>query len=346
MKKTALRALSINYKVVIHVLIWTVLTLLPFMISNAATHYSIGPIPGDLAVIMGLIHIAMFYTQALVLYPRFFCRKRWWLYVLCGLALIWASIRLKVQITEMGWPEVMTKNKHEVYKLIIGGSVEMFLLSLAYSRILSNIRRERKRKELEALQLATELKFLRNQISPHFLFNVLTNMVSLARKRSDQLEPALITLSELMRYMLYDTQGRKVPLSTEILYLNSYIGLQKMRFGNDVSVDCSIGDVAVDGPWVIEPMLLIPFVENAFKHGVGAVEQPQIVVRLEVKDGWMHFEVQNTYDETMSAGKEGESGLGLNNVRTRLGLLYPKEHTLTVRREKHWFQIVLTLKLI
>jgi len=346
MKKIALSRLPINYKVAIHVLIWLLLTLLPFMISNAATHYSIGPIPGDLAVVMGLIHIAMFYTQAYVLYPRFFCRRRWWLYVVLGLALIAASIRLKIQITEIWWPEVMVKSRHEIYKIIVGGSIEMFFISLAYSRILSNIRRERKRKEMEALQLATELKFLRNQISPHFLFNVLTNMVSLARKRSDQLEPALITLSELMRYMLYDTQGRKVPLSTEILYLNSYIGLQKLRFGNDVSVNCSIGEIASDGPWVIEPMLLIPFVENAFKHGVGAVEQPQIIVRLEVKDGWMHFEVHNTYDETMSAGKEENSGLGLNNVRTRLELLYPKEHTLAVRREKHWFQIVLTLKLI
>jgi len=346
MKKTAPLRFSINYKVVIHVLIWTLLTLLPFMISNAATHYSIGPIPGDLAVIMGLIHIAMFYTQAYALYPRFFCRRRWWLYVILGLALIAASIRLKVLITDWWWPEVMVKSRKEVYKVIGGGSVEMFLISLAYSRILSNIRRERKRKELEALQLATELKFLRNQISPHFLFNVLTNMVSLARKRSDQLEPALITLSELMRYMLYDTQGRKVPLSTEILYLNSYIQLQKMRFGDDVSLDVAIEPIATDGAWVIEPMLLIPFVENAFKHGVGAVEQPQIIVRLDVKDGYMHFEVQNTYDETMSAGKEESSGLGLNNVRTRLELLYPRDHTLAVRREKHWFQIVLTLKLI
>ncbi|HEY4335072.1 MAG TPA: histidine kinase [Puia sp.] len=346
MKKPASPRFSVNYKVVIHVLIWSVLTLLPYMISNAANHYSIGVIPGHLATLMGLIHISMFYTQALVLYPRFFCRRRWWIYVLCSLALIAGSIWLKVRITDWGWPEVMIKSKHEAYKLIVGGSVEIFCFSLAYSRILSNIRRERKRKELEALQLATELKFLRNQISPHFLFNVLTNMVSLARKRSDQLEPALITLSELMRYMLYDTQGRKMPLSTEIVYLNSYIELQKMRFGNDVSVHCTIEEIASEGAYVIEPMLLIPFVENAFKHGVGAVEQPQIIVRLEVKDGWMHFEVQNTYDETMSAGKEENSGLGLNNVRTRLELLYPKEHTLAVRRENHWFQIMLTLKLI
>jgi len=111
-------------------------------------------------------------------------------------------------------------------------------------------------------------------------------------------------------------------------------------------VETSIDAGPPDSAWIIEPMLLIPFVENAFKHGVGAVEQPRIIVRLAVKDGWMHFEVRNTYDETMSAGKEENTGLGLNNVRTRLKLLYPGDHTLVVSGDKQWFQIVLTLKLI
>ncbi len=91
-------------------------------------------------------------------------------------------------------------------------------------------------KEKLAQQLATELKFLRAQISPHFLFNVLTNLMALARKQSDQLEPALIRLSDLMRYMLYNSQAKKVALQQEIEYLNSYIQLQKLRFGNDIPI--------------------------------------------------------------------------------------------------------------
>jgi len=336
----------INKNVTIHVLVWGLLTVLPFIFfSNPANHYSIGAIPGALVLIMGAIHISLFYTQALWLYPRFFNRRYWWLYVLAALAVIALSIRLKFVITATWFPEAL-KKKRETYGLIVAGSIDIFAISLLYSRIRYGIRQDRRRKELEAAQLATELKFLRSQISPHFLFNVLTNMVSLARKRSDQLESALITLSELMRYMLYDTQGKKMPLSTEIRYLNSYIELQKMRFGNDVSVETSIDAGPPDSAWIIEPMLLIPFVENAFKHGVGAVEQPRIIVRLAVKDGWMHFEVRNTYDETMSAGKEENTGLGLNNVRTRLKLLYPGDHTLVVSGDKQWFQIVLTLKLI
>ncbi|HEY4112127.1 sensor histidine kinase [Puia sp.] len=338
--------ISINKRLFIHVLVWVLLTVLPFIFfSNPANHYSIGAIPGALVLIMGAIHIAIFYTQSQFLYPRFFNKRYWWLYILTGLALIGASLLLKFHITMTWFPEAL-KKKHETYGLIVAGSVDMFGISLVYCRIRHNIRQSRRQKELEAQQLATELKFLRNQISPHFLFNVLTNLVSLARKKSDQLESSLIMLSELMRYMLYDTQGKKMPLATEIQYLNSYIQLQRLRFGSDVLVDSQIAT----GPEVersnIEPMLLIPFVENAFKHGVATTGQPQILIRLWVKEGSMHFEVSNTFEEGMTAGKEEHSGLGLNNVRTRLDLLYPKEHTLTIRKEANWFHIVLKLQLI
>jgi LytS/YehU family sensor histidine kinase len=222
----------------------------------------------------------------------------------------------------------------------------MYLISLAYSRIVYRIRYEREMKERQAVHLATELKFLRGQISPHFLFNVLTNLVSLARKKSDQLESALIMLADLMRYMLYDTQGQKVALSTEIRYLNNYIELQRLRFGNDVDVETSIASGPATESPVIEPMILIPFVENAFKHGVGTSGRPRICIRLAVKEGWLHFEVRNTFDESVSAGAEENTGLGLNNVRTRLELLYPKHHELEIRKEGNWFHIVLHLQLI
>src|SRR6202035_1281545 len=126
-------------------------------------------------------------------------------------------------------------------RFILVPSIGIFVISCIYRIILDRIRFEKEQKERQASQLATELKFLRSQISPHFLFNVLTNLVSLARKRSDKLEPSLIMLSDLMRYMLYDTQGKKVELGTEIEYLNSYVELQQLRFGNDVEITNNIG---------------------------------------------------------------------------------------------------------
>ena len=337
--------ITLNYKLIIQVLIWGILLFLPYLVSHSATQYSIGSIPGLLFSLMTVVHILLFYTQSIYLYPRFFNRRYWWLYVLGSLVLIAVSVALKSHIA-LDWFPGALKNKRERYGLMVGGSVDIYCISLAYSRITHNIRKEREQKERQAAQLATELKFLRSQISPHFLFNVLTNLVSLARKKSDRLESALIMLSELMRYMLYDTQGKKVPLSTEIRYLNSYIQLQNLRFGNDVEVESEIDAGPRAEQYVIEPMLLIPFVENAFKHGVGAVERPRINIHLTLKGDLMVFEVRNTFDETFSAGAEEHTGLGLNNVRTRLGLLYPKDHTLLVSKEGNWFHIVLTLKLI
>src|SRR5690606_33933785 len=136
-------------------------------------------------------------------------------------------------------------------------SFVFFAISIVYRKILDTIHRERLQKEERAEQLATELKFLRSQINPHFLFNTLTNLVSLARKKSELLEPALIQLSDLMRYMLYDTQGKRVPLSKEITYLRNYIGLQQLRFGEHIDVSIAIElSPDVEQQSLIEPMLL------------------------------------------------------------------------------------------
>jgi LytS/YehU family sensor histidine kinase len=113
-------------------------------------------------------------------------------------------------------------------------------VSAIYRIILNRIHYEKKSKERQAAQLSTELKFLRSQISPHFLFNVLNNLVSMARQKSDQLEPSLIRLSGLMRYMLYESDGKKVPLTQEVDYLKSYIELQKLRFEEDVQITTDI----------------------------------------------------------------------------------------------------------
>src|SRR5205085_7019396 len=112
--------------------------------------------------------------------------------------------------------------------------------------------------------LKSELSFLRSQISPHFMFNVINNIVALARKKSDLVEPSLIQLSQLMRYFLYDSNAEKVPLEKEVKYLENYIALQQQRIGNNI---IKLNISGVHGGYEIEPMLLIPFVENAFKHG-------------------------------------------------------------------------------
>lgn len=327
--------------IALHVLIWSALLLLPYLVSNAENDYRIGVIPGLFFTLAGLVHMAVFYGNAFYLYPKLFNRRFWWLYIIASILLIIAASRLKYFLVATWFPDVMTG--HVAGRFVFGSTFIVYFISIAYRRIVDKRRREQEQKEKQAAQLLTELKFLRSQISPHFLFNVLTNMVSLARKKSDQLEQALIMLADLMRYMLYDTQGKKVPLQKEIDYLNSYIALQQLRFGSEVHVNSSIA-AAADG-LEIEPMLLIPFVENAFKHGTGLTAPAVINISLTVNNGVMVFEVSNNFAEEPAASKDDSSGIGLGNVQTRLDLLYKNAHKLTLHKENNLFHITLTLKL-
>jgi len=338
-------AIKVRYiHITLHVLIWSAILLLPYFVSTAASGYAIGSIPGLFFTEAGIIHLAIFYINALYLYPRFYNRRFWLLYIISSVLLIFGSFWLKHHIMVEWFPEL--PKDLSVYKFVFPPSIVVFIISLIYCRIVDSIRTEREQKEKQATQLLTELKFLRSQISPHFLFNVLTNLVSLARKKSDKLEQSLIMLSDLMRYMLYDAQGKKVALQKEIEYLSSYIELQKLRFGNDVQVNSRIELDKEDDLYTIEPMLLIPFVENAFKHGVGYNEQPQIDIELSVNRGQMIFEVRNKFEDEPVTSKDENSGIGLANVRSRLNLLYKDNYTLTINNSDDLFHITLTLKLV
>jgi len=209
--------------------------------------------------------------------------------------------------------------------------------------IRDRLKTDRLAKEKENENLKTELSFLRSQVSPHFMFNVLNNMVALARKKSEVLEPSLIKLSSLLRYMLYETDVDKVALEKEIDYLQSYIDLQKQRFGDKVKVNVSLE--VEDDRYMIEPMLLIPFVENAFKHGTGLIREAQIDIQLRAKGKQLYFTVRNRFDPASKEIKDKTSGIGLPNVRRRLNLLYGGDHSLVNTVEADCFIISLQINL-
>ncbi len=232
-------------------------------------------------------------------------------------------------------------------------SLAPYALTIA-AGILFRMLRDKARADKQAMQkqeenLKTELSFLRSQVSPHFLFNVLNNVTSLARKKSDELEPTIIKLSSLMRYMLYEANEEKVLLKTEVEYLNSYIELQRQRFGDKVTIDVQLENL--EQPEArIEPMLLIPFVENAFKHGVGFIKEPRINISLAAEEGELVFTVNNKCNKDEAELKDTASGIGLANVSRRLNLLYGEAHVLDIRKETDeenniWFSITLHVKL-
>jgi two-component system, LytTR family, sensor kinase len=147
-----------------------------------------------------------------------------------------------------------------------------------------------------------------------------------------------------MRYMLYESDDTRVLLTKEIEYLKNYIDLQRIRFGNDIRVQTQIS--LPKHHYLIEPMLLIPFVENAFKHGVSLVDTPFIEITIEVDyEGWLLMTVVNKINPQLTEKKDADSGIGLRNVQRRLQLLYPSEHQLSVNQTETLYQITLQIKL-
>jgi LytS/YehU family sensor histidine kinase len=323
------------------VLTWSIVLLSPYFISSADNLYKIGPLPGVYFTLSGVVHMIIFYVNSYILYPKLLNRRYWWLYIVTAILLIVFSVNVKFSMLTNWFPNDLADTKSHV----LFPSVMALIVSILYSIMGEKIRAEKLQKESEALQLAMEVKLLRSQISPHFLFNILTNLVSLARKKSDNLEASLLMLSGLMRYMLYDA-GKKINILQEVDYLESYISLQKLRFGQDVKVVFNIELSHEETSYSIEPMLLIPFVENAFKHGTSYLDQPFIDINLTVRAGILVFQVKNKFDQVGDTSKDESSGIGLSNVCSRLILLYPNMHDLVINKDKNLFNINLTMKLL
>ncbi|MBV7531857.1 sensor histidine kinase [Chitinophaga sp. sic0106] len=201
-------------------------------------------------------------------------------------------------------------------------------------------RSEKQREELKVEKLNAELKFLKSQINPHFLFNCLNTIYSLAHKRSDQTEHAILKLSTIMRYMIYDANVARVRLEQELKYLSDYIDIQRLRLPKDIAVSYNVHGSTMD--LVIEPMLLVPFVENAFKHGISYAEPSFINIDISIEVNMIRLIVKNSHFKERVAER---GGIGLQNVMKRLELLYPDDHHLDIRDAGNEFIVDLKLLL-
>lgn len=207
--------------------------------------------------------------------------------------------------------------------------------------------KERLAKELEKLNSETELKYLKSQINPHFLFNSLNSIYSLSLQKSDLTPELILKLSDILRYLLYDGSEKKVSLSLEIKYLKSYLELEKVRHGNRMDLDIEVvGDTETKE---IAPMLLIPFVENSFKHGLGKnMAKGFVRVKAIVQGDNLKFEIANSVPakgNEIAKQKGYVGGIGLKNVQKRLKLLYPNKHDLSVQTLENEFNVKLDINL-
>lgn len=202
---------------------------------------------------------------------------------------------------------------------------------------------EKQLRELRQLQISTELNFLKLQVNPHFLFNTLNNLFSVAQKNNDEETAAGIAkLAELMRYQLNESSKALIPIEQELRYIGSYIELAKLRFSNDeVEVVFNVRGVVKNRS--IPPMLLIPFVENAFKHGVRVGAFSRIVFTLDLTGSQLVFSASNPDHAAANRNNAPHTGIGLENVRKRIALLYPESSELAFTTENGTFNVKLVL---
>jgi two-component system LytT family sensor kinase len=327
--------------VIIHILIWAVILLLPFIFSSENQHSrdSDDIAFRNLNAATIIFWMGLFYLNAAMLIPSFIYKKKYLQYIVALIFLFCIVMALHGTL----FPLLVPGHDFNFFRSSVHNLVPFIFtitVSTTYKILLDKIKADAVANERQRENLRSELSFLRSQISPHFLFNVLNNIVAMVRIKSDELEPTVIKLSGLLQYMLYETDEEKVLIKNEVEYLQSYIDLQQMRFSSKLNMQVQFD---VKEEWEsIEPMLLVPFIENAFKHGNGLQKNPEIHISLKVDNGLLDFQVRNKF-VPLDKSKDRISGIGLSNVRRRLDLLYENKHTLNIEESGEWFTVHLQI---
>jgi sensor histidine kinase YesM len=330
----------------IHVIGWCLLLLIPYITTYQHMRSYVPNMTGSSflpIIIVCVINIVIFYINYFFLIPKFLFGKKYtnytFLLLLC-LLLSFGLALLIFNVTESG-PEFQTTNplftlvrhvaKANAFQMLVVSFVTS--LTLAYGDRL---------KQIEQEKLSAQIASLKSQINPHFLFNTLNNIYATTLDTSPRSASMIGKLSEMMRYAMKETQKNFVALEDEVDYNNSYIELQKIRLDNSVRIDYhnSISDPSLQ----IAPMLLIPFIENAFKHGVNSEQKSHIKIKMELQNMELHLFVLNN-KVTMQKETVERSGLGIENTRNRLELIYPGKHLLTINDSDKHFEVSLQIDL-
>lgn len=346
----------ISKPILLHLLFWACLLALPILLGPSSQSQNPEEIQRHFQwnlffFVFGLANIPIFYINTEILIPKVLKRYNIVAYLAFLVIGYFIMVGLNDLIFDLLFRDIVPPQrprgggggmKRFTYLRIVFQYLFIIAIGISYRFLADNLKEQEAKKEEENERLKSELSFLRSQISPHFMFNVLNSIVSLSRRKPENVEPVVIKLSELMRYMIYETSDSKVAISKEANYLESYIELQRIRFGNDIQIEFKSQIANVAG--TIEPMLLIPFVENAFKHGVGLIDKPTINIELIDNPTQLHFIVKNKTSNQPLEKKDDSSGIGLTNVRRRLELLYPTNHSLNISTLDNSYVVDLIIK--
>lgn len=290
--------------------------------------------------------LTVVYTNFLVLIPKFFRRKRYLAFsgLLLLLIAVGAAVNTILDLNNYERMGVKITTKDMAYESVF--YVFNICSYVLTSFLLFSLQEKQEQKErldqVELEKLGTEIKYLRAQINPHFLFNTLNNLYGLALEKSDKTPGIILKLSKIMDYMLYESNDLKVYLKKDIENIRNYIDIERIRQGNDAEISFEVkGDI---NDQVIVPLILLPLVENAFKHGVNTIiKGAYIRVVIVVNGDDLEIDVMNNYKKPTD--NEERNGIGLSNLQNRLDLFYRGRHTIAVDVTAENYHVNLKLRL-
>lgn len=293
------------------------------------------------------LHIPLVYFNLFVLVPRYVLKKKYYQYAVGLLLSLMVVYLLKTGMTyyiisENIWPEANRDYQpFEINHIVAVCIGELYVLAMASSVYLTLtwLKERDRNRALREEQFKIKLKYLKNQIQPHFFFNTLNNLYALSLESSDKVPDVIIKLSKLMEYVLYDIEGTKfVPLINEIDYIQNYIEIEKLRFENvevNINIESNIDDVKVP------PLLFISLLENAFKHGGYNNGKLKIKINCKTVDDFLHFEIINNF--VLSPSIKNPKGIGLTNTKKRLKLIFKNNFALEHQVKFNYYIIQLQI---
>lgn len=336
-----------SQKKVYHTLFWTMLLLVLVANDLIMTDKTIA-IAIEHGLIVVFVYALVVYLNLLYLIPNYLTKNQFWTYLgllLLSILVITPIEALILYLIYSGNPEaqesvVINLNLYFIPPILIASGSTLFKIINDWVRDL------REKQELEKRTMQSELRFLKSQINPHFLFNTLNSLYALTLKKSDNAPEIVIKLSEMMRYMLYECNEKQVLLSKEVNYLHNYLALEKLRQPKDIDIKFEVeGNVSHQ---MIAPLMFIPFLENSFKHGLSNnLSDGFVHIYLSVEGEDVLLRIENSKPEKlpMRDPKRKSGGIGLVNVKRRLNLLYPEQYSLNIEDNPKSYAIELGLKL-
>lgn len=334
--------------IIFQVCFWFLIVVLQMVMATNFLSFNVALMFAGLNTILGMI---AFYLNSLLLFPRFFEKRRFVLYLILNLLLLGLLSHIFFNVDVLifqnfntePWPEGMPERTPERHIFAYFRIFSLLIFTTFISLIFSLIRKVQdqagKEKQLSKEKSDTEIQLLKAQINPHFIFNSMNNIYSLAYSKSDQAPEAILKLSEMLRYVYYDCNRDEVTLGAELEYIRNYMAFQQMKSPHEQNI--VLESEGIDLNFRIAPMLFIPFVENSFKYSkIEELQDARVEIKLTTEDNKLCFRITNTHPEN---GKSPGSGMGIENVRNRLALTYPGASSLEFKDENSSFEVVMKI---